>query len=120
MEGYRDPFNRRPYPWNKEEAELVSFYKKIGEIRRSEQLYKTGFFEIVECCKDILAFTRYSDENGFVLTIINRGTEKYHIDSNIPLKNIETNRIIHNIAPMSSYILKSDFKYSDLNLEFIK
>ena len=48
MEGYRDPFNRKPYPWGKEEHTLIEFYKKIGEIRLSSSAYKEGNFKIIE------------------------------------------------------------------------
>ena len=47
MEGYRDPFNRLPFPWGKENLELLDFYKKIGEIRTKEPLYKDGLFKVV-------------------------------------------------------------------------
>jgi glycosidase len=40
MEGYRDPFNRLPYPWGREEYELVDFYKKVGKIRTKEPLFR--------------------------------------------------------------------------------
>ena len=33
LEGYRDPFNRRPYPWGREEKDLVEFIQKLGSIR---------------------------------------------------------------------------------------
>ena len=32
LEGYRDPFNRRPFPWGKEDGELVNFCRIIAEI----------------------------------------------------------------------------------------
>ena len=35
MEGYRDPFNRRPYPWGREDLELQSHYMRLGKLRTS-------------------------------------------------------------------------------------
>lgn len=35
MEGYRDPFNRRPYPWGKEEPGLPAWFAGLGQLRRS-------------------------------------------------------------------------------------
>ena len=35
LQGYRDPFNRTCYPWGNENAELVDFYKKLGELKHS-------------------------------------------------------------------------------------
>ena len=34
MQGYKDPFNRGCYPWGQENAELVDFARRLGEIRR--------------------------------------------------------------------------------------
>lgn len=119
MQGYRDPFNRLPFPWGKENKELVDFYKKIGSIRRKEPLYKDGYFKMIECNKDVLSFARYND-NGFVLTVINRSDEKFYIDSNVSLKNYETSRTITTIAPKSSYILKSNSNIDYFEIEFFK
>ena len=118
MEGYRDPFNRLPYPWGKEDKELLDHYTKIGNIRRKEKIFKDGYFDLVECTPTLLVFARYN-ESGFVLTIVNRGNEKLHIDSNIVLRNIETNREINTISPNSAYILKANDNYDKLNIEFI-
>ncbi len=118
MEGYRDPFNRLPYPWGKEDNDLLEHYRRVGKIRINEKLYKDGYFDIVECTQNLLAFARYN-EKEFVLTIVNRGNQKLHIDSNVDLKNIETNRSIHTILPNTSIIVKGKESYDKLNIEFI-
>ena len=118
MEGYRDPFNRMPFPWGKEDNDLLEHYKKIGKIRIDEKLYKDGYFDIVECNEDIMSFARYNDKE-FVLTIVNRSNKKFHIDSNIDLRNIETNRSINTIFPNCAIILKVKDCYEKLNVEFI-
>ena len=33
MEGYKDPFNRRTYPWGYEDQELLEHYKRLGHIQ---------------------------------------------------------------------------------------
>ena len=118
MEGYRDPFNRLPFPWGREDNELLNYYKNIGNIRIKEKVFKNGYFDMVECSKELLVFARYI-ENEFTLTVVNRGKEKLHIDSNIVLKNIDTNREIHTIYPNSACILKANDNYDKLNIEFI-
>ena len=119
MEGYRDPFNRLPYPWGKEDLDLIEFYKSVGRIRLSEGVFKSGEFEIVECNCDLLAFVRY-DEGGFVTTIVNRSNEKYYISSSAPLQSCETGRGIKVIKPCTSYILKCNSPYKASSLEFYK
>lgn len=34
LTGGRDPMNRRPYPWGKEDPALLSFYRELGRLRR--------------------------------------------------------------------------------------
>ena len=41
MEGYKDPFNRRTYPWGREDAELLDWYRTLGACRR--QLHAPAF-----------------------------------------------------------------------------
>ena len=119
MEGYRDPFNRLPFPWGKENNELLEFYRNIGKIRSQEPIFKNGFFEIIECNSELLAFARYN-ETGFVVTVINRGKEKYHLDSNVDLKSYDSGRAIKVFAPNSSYVLKGNGAFSNAKIGFYK
>ena len=34
MEGYKDPFNRGCFPWGNENQELLSWYRRLGEMRK--------------------------------------------------------------------------------------
>ena len=118
MEGHRDPFNRLPYPWEKEEKELIDFYTNIGKIRTKEAIYKCGGFKIIKCTSDLLIFARYL-EDEFLLTVINRSENKFLIDSNVSLKNLQTNRKINQFSPCSAYILKGKSKIDDLRIEMV-
>lgn len=117
QEGYRDPFNRRPFPWGKEDKDLLDFFRKIGKIRRAEKLFETGEFSLIECNENLLAYARY-DEASFLLTIVNRGTKKAYFNSNVALKSVETDRKVSQIAPLSSCILKSHERFDNLEIEF--
>ena len=119
MEGYRDPFNRLPFPWGKEDKDLLEFYKKIGKIRRNEPVFKNGYFQIIECNKDLLSFVRYGS-TGFAVTIINRSDEKYHLNSTLKLNSYETGRKIEVFLPKTAYILKGDGNYSSEKIQFYK
>ena len=35
MEGGKDPFNRRPYPWGREDRELLAHFQRLGCLRKS-------------------------------------------------------------------------------------
>ena len=55
LEGYEDPFNRRFFPWDNINHELLAFYKSLGKLKNSRKELKDGF-------------TVASGENG-ILTI---------------------------------------------------
>lgn len=46
LEGYRDPFCRMPYPWGKENSELLAHYTLLGKIRKENKLLADGLFRI--------------------------------------------------------------------------
>ena len=70
-EGARDPFNRLPYPWGRENTELVEWYKKVGKIRRGERLFEKGYFRVVSAEDGVFAYERF-DENEKITVLINR------------------------------------------------
>ncbi|MBQ7595413.1 MAG: glycoside hydrolase family 13 protein [Clostridia bacterium] len=60
-EGYKDPFNRKYYPWGKENGELVDFYKELGRVRRAEKSFISGEYRCVSAVLGCIAYTRGSD-----------------------------------------------------------
>ena len=42
MEGYKDPFNRRPYPWGREDEEFLSHFRRLGQLRKSVDALRLG------------------------------------------------------------------------------
>ena len=81
MEGYKDPFNRRAYPWGEENKELIEWYKMLGKLRSSCPSLKDGRYYSVSEAMGVLCFTRKS-ENSETMVIINRND--HYIDYYIP------------------------------------
>ena len=71
LQGYKDPFNRGCYPWGKENQELVTFYRTMGEIRRNNKVFSDGFFSPVSSMLGCVAYRRHN-ENGDIMIIVNR------------------------------------------------
>lgn len=67
MQGYKDPFNRRCYPWGKENGELVKWYKKLGKIRNENRVFKDGRFEILSAVAGCVAFSRKNDDEAILV-----------------------------------------------------
>lgn len=58
MEGYEDPFCRGPYPWGKEDHELLNWYKKIIFLRKKHDVLKTGRWIPLYARGDIYGYIR--------------------------------------------------------------
>lgn len=59
LEGYRDPFCRMPYPWGKEESELVEFYRTLGKIREENRnIFAEGEFKVNYIDDALIVYTR--------------------------------------------------------------
>lgn len=67
MQGYKDPFNRRCYPWGMENGELVEWYKKLGKIRNENRVFKDGRFEILSAVAGCVAFSRKNDDEAILV-----------------------------------------------------
>ena len=73
VEGYRDPFCRLPYPWGREESELVEHYRRLGMIRaENRDVLADGEFFVKHAKGALVAFTRQSAE-GEICVIANAG-----------------------------------------------
>ena len=79
LQGYGDPFNRMPFPWKNINEELLSFYRRIGKIRRSEALYKSSELELICLNSERLIFKRIGRKYSAV-TIINRAESACRIE----------------------------------------
>lgn len=72
MEGYRDPFNRGPYPWGKENKDLLCWYQQLGELRKKATPLKEGGFEAVRGSDNVICFIR-SEKDTHLICAVNRG-----------------------------------------------
>ena len=76
LEGYHDPFCRRPYPWGKENKELLAFYRKLGRIRRENPVLAEGDFAIIKESATAIAYER-KGEKGHLIVAANRGEQPF-------------------------------------------
>ncbi len=59
MEGFKDPFNRRTYPWDKEEPALTDLFRSILNLRHEHAVLRTGEVEVKTADRDVLEIRRY-------------------------------------------------------------
>ena len=72
MEGWEDPFNRRTYPWGREDAALRAFHVLLGRLRRSRLSLQKGDIRYLRAEGHTLAFSR-SWEGETTTALLNVG-----------------------------------------------
>ena len=108
LEGYHDPFCRLPFPWGREETELLSHYRLLGKIRRGEPLFKDGKFEFIRVEKELVAYRRYDGEDEIlVVANISKKANTFDITGKyVNLLTAENAAKAVKLSPMSVSILK--------------
>lgn len=109
LTGFRDPFNRAPYPWGNEDIDLVNFYKKLGELRRENAAFDAGEYNHVFSGLGYVVYERKKGNNR-VLIAVNRWHEAEHyslpaewIGAALFMGNVDGNQLV--IPPFSAAIL---------------
>lgn len=105
LEGARDPFNRKPYPWGREENTLIEWYKKIGKIRKKEKLFKDGYFKVTESQNSVFAYERF-DENEKISIIINLSDNDYETKTD-GISLLCKGSDVHTVKPFDMQIIKT-------------
>lgn len=75
LKGHKDPDNRKPYPWGREDKELLTLYKEALSLRRREKIFTRGSFDSGFINADLYYFVR-EFEGEKALVLINRGTRE--------------------------------------------
>ena len=70
LAGWADPDNRRPFPWGKEDSELIKLHKETAALRRKHPVLRGGSCEFLWNEHGILSFGRW-DEKEQVAVVIN-------------------------------------------------
>ena len=58
MEGHKDPFNRRTYPWGREDPELLAHFRRLGHLRKEQAALRLGDIEFFDCRDGRIGFVR--------------------------------------------------------------
>lgn len=75
MEGMRDPFCRKPFPWDNENLELLDWYQKLGELRKNKILVD-GDMKIKHAENGVVIYERKKDDKKLIVAI-NKSNEDF-------------------------------------------
>ncbi len=82
LQGYKDPFNRRCYPWGKEDEELISYTKDLAQVRKSSRVFRDGSLRFLYIDDNVIAFSRARyHRRKAVIFYVNRSSTEQVIDS---------------------------------------
>ena len=94
VEGHKDPFNRRTYPWGREDTELLEHYRSLGKLRKTHKALRLGNIQFFQAGEQRLGFTR-SLEGKTYRIYLNRG----HDNWDVPTGKLLMGHSIHTVAP---------------------
>ena len=58
MEGGKDPFNRRTYPWGREDTDLLMHFRSLGNLRKNHPAIRLGSMEFSKAAQGEIEFVR--------------------------------------------------------------
>jgi glycosidase len=73
-EGFEDPFNRRGYPWGREDKDILTWYKKLGKARNGSKALQSGDIYYLHAKDGLLVFERTLGKEK-ITVCVNRGWE---------------------------------------------
>jgi len=79
LQGYKDPFNRRCYPWGNEDKELIEYTKELSRVRKSISSMKDGRTYFVYHDENVVAFTRTGETDAVVF--VNRSGNTAYLNN---------------------------------------
>ena len=78
MAGHKDPFNRRTYPWGKEDPILLGLYRSLGMLRKEQPALRLGDVRFFQAGDRKIGFSR-SYEGKSVKIYVNQSSNHWEI-----------------------------------------
>lgn len=94
VEGYKDPFNRRTYPWGREDKALLEHFKRLGRLRKDTEPLRLGDIQFFQSGDQKLGFSRCFDGKQ-VKIYVNRSGDPW----DVPAGKILLGHNLHTVAP---------------------
>ena len=95
MEGGKDPFNRRTYPWGKEDAQLLAHFRCLGTLRKDCLPLRIGDIRFFQAGNQRIGFCR-SFEGRQLRIYVNLNKEPWEISGGELLLGHHTQAIAPN------------------------
>ena len=91
LEGHIDPFCRRCFDWENLNEDLLTFYQKLGNIRKKyREIFKDGYFQELRVEDGLMMYKRQSD-CGEIYVFVNNSSKRYILQLPEKSKELLTN-----------------------------
>ncbi len=100
MQGFIDPFNRKFFPWGKEDQDLINWYKTLGQLRKDYSAFIDGEFVQIYSTDKCYVFARKSD-NSEVLVGVNLDDSEVLLNYNGKLYSV-----LEDVEYVNEYVIK--------------
>lgn len=107
--GFKDPHNRKTYPWGREDQELIDFFKSLGGIRRRHTFLRDALFTPLIFHNGVCLFKRHEKSgNGEIYIGVNLSKAPFSIkDLNKDGKIILASNATSDSIEANGYIIMS-------------
>ncbi len=94
MEGHNDPFNRRTYPWGRENEAPLAYFRQLGQLRKDYEALRLGDIRFFHAEGQKIGFAR-EYEGKTLRCYVNCGGENWDISGGKVLYGYN----LHSVAP---------------------
>lgn len=89
VEGMRDPYCRVPFPWGKEDIDLLEWYRLLGNLRNDE-VFIDGDFSLLYAENGVVSYKREKNNKKYII-VINRSDNDFEFEAKDNMINYFTN-----------------------------
>ena len=76
MTGWTDPDNRRPFPWGREDPEILDFYREMIKVHKAYKAFSTGSLDYLYNSSGVVCFGRWNENEHIAVIINNNDNER--------------------------------------------
>ena len=98
MEGGKDPFNRRTYPWGKEQDKLLTHFRALGALRKTHPELAEADTEFLVARDGRLAFSRKWEHTGLTIYVNRSGDDWMLPEGAVLLSNNLSGKCLKNMG----------------------
>ncbi|MCR5053960.1 MAG: glycoside hydrolase family 13 protein [Lachnospiraceae bacterium] len=73
--GFTDPDNRRTYPWDNPDHDLIDFNRDMIMLHKVNSCLRTGSFVFLRCSRNLISYGRFSRDQQIVVVINGSGAD---------------------------------------------